>query len=147
MKNKSPVIIILAINLCFSVLAFAQPGKKETGQEFEALKADFEDEISYPPYSNYTFTNKYWDSESGRNIIAMGKRALPFIMEEIKNGKSWFTVAAQRITGIRMRGPTAQDLSEEWLDWWEENKDNPEWNVFLIPSTTEQGSTTNHEIY
>ncbi|OGX16284.1 MAG: hypothetical protein A2166_03970 [Omnitrophica WOR_2 bacterium RBG_13_41_10] len=123
MKKKTSVVLLVAITLSFYGFAFAETEKEKAAKEFQELKADFETEISYPPYSDYTFTNKYWNSESGQKIIAMGKRALPFIMEEIKNGKSWFVVAAERITGIKMRGPEADDLTEQWLDWWEENKE------------------------
>ena len=123
MKKKTSVVLLVAISLCFSIFAFAETEKEKAAKEFQELKADFETEISYPPYSDYTFTNKYWSSESGQKIIAMGTRALPFIMEEIKNGKPWFVVAAERITSIKMRGPEADDLTEQWLDWWEENKE------------------------
>jgi len=126
MNKKTLGFLIIAISLCFYGFAFAENEKDKAAKEFQQLKTDFETEISYPPYSEYIFTNKYWDSESGQKIIAMGKRALPFIMEEIKSGKSWFVVAAERITGIKMRGPEADDLTEQWLDWWEENKE-AEW--------------------
>lgn len=138
MKKKRTVVFLLAISLCFPIFAFAETEKEKAAKEFQELKADFETEISYPPYVDYTYTNKYWESESGRKIIAMGKRALSFIMEEIKSGKSWFAVAAERITGIKMKGPTGEELSEQWLAWWEENYNNPEWNVFISLSAPEQ---------
>lgn len=129
MKNRALAAFVLAISLCFCAFSFAQT-EEESAKELQQLKADFQEEISYPPYSDYVFPERYWDSDSGRKIIAMGKRALPFIMEEIKNGETMFTVAASRITGIKMSGPTADDLSQQWLDWWQENRDNPEWKAF-----------------
>jgi len=144
MKKATSLVFLLAISLCLPISSFARAEKEEATKEFQELKADFEDEISNPPYSDYTFTDRYWDSESGRKIIAIGTRALPFIMEEIENGKSWFTVAAQRITGIKMRGSTAQELNEQWLDWWEENRDNPEWNAFYDSGVPENNNNSGY---
>lgn len=131
MKNNIYFLLLLIMPLVSPALIFAETEQEEAKKEFQRLKSAFENEISYPPYSEYNFVDRYWDSDSGRNIIAMGKRALPFIMEEIKNGRSYYTVAAEKITGIKMRGPMEEDLRQEWLAWWEENKDNPEWNVFI----------------
>ena len=138
MKKKISLVMLLAISLCLPAFAKTENENDKAEKEFQRLKAVFEDEISYPPYSDYTFTVRYWDSESGRNIIAMGKMALPFIMEEVKRGNSWYAVAAARITGIKMRGPTADDLNRQWLEWWDENKNNPDWNIFIASTVAEQ---------
>ncbi len=146
-KIKISAFLLLAISLSFPVFSLAETRKQEAAKEFRQLKADFENEISYLPYSDYTFTDRYWESESGLKIVAMGKRALPFIMEEIKNGKSWYTYAAQLITGIKMKGPTVDDLNREWLDWWQENKDDPQWNKFIDSSSPQQSAPSNNNAY
>ncbi|MDD4938890.1 MAG: hypothetical protein PHE18_00595 [Candidatus Omnitrophica bacterium] len=119
------IILTFSLIICFvlPLLALDEAEKEKAKKEFQDLKAAFEEEISYPPYSEYTFTDRYWDSDSGREIIAMGKKALPFIIQEISYGKSWYCAAAQRITGVKMRGPRPEDLAEQWLRWWEENKE------------------------
>lgn len=138
MKRKISSALILILILCLSVLAFAE-SEEEAREQFQKLKSDFESEISYPPYSDYTYPEKQWDSESGRKIVAMGKEALPFVMEEIKNGNTDFTVAARRITGIKMWGPEAPDLARDWMNWWEDNQDDPEWNVFISEKSSKEG--------
>jgi len=127
--NKAKVLL-LAIILFSPVFTFAQTDKENAAKEFEKLNADFQEEISYPPYSDYVYKNKYWMSASGRKIIVMGKRAIPFLMEELKNGNYWYSTALDSITGVRMGGTTGDDLAQNWLDWWEQNKNDPRWNVF-----------------
>jgi len=124
---------VLSLVIIFLTCGFAsaQTDKEKAAAEFKALNEDFKEEISYPPYSDYVYKNKYWMSESGRAIIAMGKRALPFLMDELQNGNYWYAAAVDSITGIRMAGTTGEDLAERWLAWWEDNKDNPEWNLFI----------------
>ncbi|MCX5709517.1 MAG: hypothetical protein NT088_02150 [Candidatus Omnitrophica bacterium] len=128
---KKAQALLLTMVLCFSVFAFAETDKEKAAAEFKALNEDFKEETSLPPYSDYVYKNKYWMSDSGRAIIAMGKRALPFLMDELQNGNYWYATAVDYITGIRMAGTTGDDLAGRWLAWWEENKDNPEWNLFI----------------
>lgn len=138
---KRAWVLSFVIIFCLSVFAFAETDKEKAAKEFQALKADFEEEVSYPPYSDYVYKTKYWMSDSGRAIIAMGRRALPFIMDEIQAGNYWYTYAAASITGIRMQGTTGEDLSERWLAWWDDNKDDPEWNLFIQGESQGQNSS------
>jgi len=81
-------------------------------------------------------------------LIAMGKPALPLLMEKLEAGEFFLNKAVQKITGIdvvdRIRGTTRlewgpgspppfmaseQGVSKLWLDWWKEHKDDPEWKV------------------
>jgi hypothetical protein len=129
--------LLPALVVLISVLSFAETEKENAAKEFAELNAEFQYEISYPPYSDYVYKNKYWMSESGRQIIAMGKKAIPFLMEELENGNYWYSTALDYITGIRMGGSTGDDLAQNWLDWWDENQNNSEWNVFLnTPAST-----------
>jgi hypothetical protein len=136
MFNRNLTVLLLAANLILPVFSFAETDKEVAAKEFAELNADFQDEISYPPYSDYVYKNKYWMSASGKKIIAMGKRAIPFIMDELKSGNYWYSTALDYITGVRMSGTTGDNLAGNWLDWWDENKDNPEWNVFLNSSSS-----------
>src|ERR1041384_7676410 len=55
-------------------------------EEFDRLKEAYLEFCETPE----VFTTKPFHSTEGRAILAMGKRALPFIVEEIRNGKtSW----------------------------------------------------------
>jgi hypothetical protein len=91
------------------------------------------------------FVTKPGHSAPELAIGAMGKKALPFAIEEIKRGDTtWMWVPAS-IVGkpIRLTYPPSREQCEEvdrqvkdlfsrdWVAWWEENKHSPEWNVFL----------------
>lgn len=133
-RGLSGLIFILLFSL--PALGFSQ-SEEEAREKFQKLKSDFEEEISYPPYSDYSYPERKWDCDSGRAIVAMGKEALPFVIEEIGNDNRYFTVAATRITGIKMWGPESEDLKRDWLNWWQDNRDDPKWNPFIESSDTE----------
>lgn len=95
---------------------------------FEKLRSEWQAEKERHKYSSRT--DDYWQGKAGKEIIAMGKRALPFVMEEIKKGDFFFNIPAYKITGIKMKGKSEQEKSKEWVKWWEENKNNTKWNPF-----------------
>ncbi|MFA5259614.1 MAG: hypothetical protein WC450_00110 [Candidatus Omnitrophota bacterium] len=120
--------LLFLSSFVFYCSVFAGTGQNGA-KEFKRLKANFDIEISQPPYVLSSDTHKYWDSKAGQEIIAMGKNALPFIMEEIKNGNYWFNSAAEKITYIKMDGVSEQEKSKAWLKWWDVNCNNPRWNL------------------
>ena len=75
----------------------------------------------------------------------MGLRALPFVIEEIRNGDASWKWAAFHIVPMApppfdatwasiVEAQNAQLLerySRDWLKWWEENRNDPAVNVFL----------------
>ena len=96
------------------------------------MKLKYQWEKEQPIFSSNSYD--YWEGSAAKSIIAMGKKALPFIMKEIENGNFLFIVAAERITQIKMRNQTIQSEQENskyWLKWWQENKNNPVWNIYL----------------
>lgn len=100
-------------------------------REFIKLKDQWEAES--PQLSSNTYD--YWKTQAGKKIISMGKRALPLVMNEIREGNFFFNVAAERITNISLRSGepsgSEQQYSEKWVEWWEKNKENPNWNIYI----------------
>lgn len=98
-------------------------------QEFEDLMRQFLQEwVDWVGPESMISWECMWKVPAGRNIIAMGRRALPFVMQEIEKGNVLLTYAASQITGLRFMHIGETDY---WLEWWEENKRNPTWNVFV----------------
>ncbi|MFH1360908.1 MAG: hypothetical protein ABIJ41_07775 [Candidatus Omnitrophota bacterium] len=114
--------------------------------DFAALKKKWEIEEEQNRHRSDDVS--YWQGEAGQAILAMGKKALPFVMEEIKQGNLLYNWAAWQITGIRMNGKpsgSAQDVSQNWIRWWEENKNHSEWNIFISQAVKEKKDLTGEE--
>jgi hypothetical protein len=110
-----------------------------TKKLFDALLISWKKEARQPPVCFSSRTETYLEVSSGQQIIAMGKKALPFVMVQICNGNFFFNVAARRIAGVTMRKKgefaiSEQELALRWTEWWGENCNQPEWNVYLIES-------------
>ncbi len=76
----------------------------------------------------------YWKDSFGSQIIAGGKRYLPFIMQEIEDGNFLYNHAAEEITGLNLREEgvvhSEQYYSSMWVKWWHINRNNPQWNIY-----------------
>jgi len=115
----------------------------ESGEEASPLKKEFYEkyrawqkhcnrlEIAIQSNSSYYINVPEYDA-----LIAMGKPALPFLMEKLGAGEFFLNKAVEKITGIDLkawkpdfRPVSEQDTSKVWLEWWEENKDKPEWKT------------------
>jgi hypothetical protein len=135
MKMRLFYIITIFI-LLFSAISFATENTpyEKAKAEFNELKKQWDKEA--PTYSSNTYD--YWKGEAAKAIVNMGKRALPFVFDEIQKGNFFFNVAAERITQVRLRDErhqSEQALSKLWINWWHQNKNKPEWNLFLNGST------------
>jgi hypothetical protein len=80
-------------------------------------------------YSRYeTAKAEGREIESGEicyDIVDLGKEAVPFIMDKIKEGDESLIGALSEITGFVSRDATI----DKCLDWWERNKDT--WNEYV----------------
>lgn len=128
--EKKRLAIYLIIMLSLTFIIFGCANKEDAKQQFQELKTKWESEIKGEVQLS-SVTYNYWEGEAGRRIIAMGKRALLFVMDEIENGNFLFNVPAEKITGIKMEGRYEQERSRNWIRWWERNRNNPEWNIFI----------------
>jgi len=139
MKYVLPMMFLVLLSLVWSSVLGGdlEPSTTskylEAQREFMELKRKWEQEKE-----NFWFSSRttdYWKGPAGQNIIGMGKRALPFVMEEISRGDFLFNVPAQKITNISapsgIERESEQKLSLDWIEWWKENKDNPEWNIYI----------------
>ena len=91
-----------------------------------------------PEMSLSSDTHQLTNHSDYKAIIAMGKRALPFVIDKLAKGDFLMVVAARRITGIdvvRASGKVLeskelfgeQDEARLWVEWWQQNRDKPEW--------------------
>jgi len=136
--DKGDKWVVKYVN-CFGVIVQESNGicvdkrsgkiSREAEELFGSLKAKWDLEVKQYDYSSNT--HDYWQGEAGEKIIAMGKKALPFIMEELEQGNFFFNVPAEIITGKTLEAPSAQETSKKWLEWWEENKNDPEWTICI----------------
>ena len=104
---------------------------QEDKDKFEELKIRWHDETCF--LSN---PNKIVGHEAYQEIITMGVKVVPLIMEELKKDCSWLFVALEKITGenpltdgvVEQNGVVVKwnmvKIQEQWLDWWEKNKHN-----------------------
>jgi len=100
-------------------------------REFVKLKAQWEVEIKAVSFSSDTADR--WTGPAAHAIVGMRKRALPFVMEEIKQGNFFFNIAAVAITGTDQGQGlwSEQERSRKWVQWWDRTSKDPTWNIFL----------------
>jgi hypothetical protein len=113
-------------------------GGMTSRQEFDAHFTAMESAIENSDLviqSNNSFT-KLADYQA---IVAMGKRALPFVMEKLAAGDTRLIRAAEKITQVDVYGPLRSrpdltnppvsdaDLARAWVDWWQIHKNDPQW--------------------
>jgi len=128
----APIVLILILT---GIPSTTTPSAEfeQARREFRALKGRWDIEAGAVSLSSNS--KDRWKGPAGGQIIEMGKRALPFVMDEIEKGDFFFNIAADRITGVRIgtNGPlmSEQERSKAWLSWWEKAKTEPEWNIFL----------------
>jgi hypothetical protein len=112
-------------------------------EEFDAKFASWKGHCNRPEISIHSNLNYYIKTPEYDALVAMGKPALPFLMEKLEAGEFILNDAVKKITGINIVvresvplkwGPdvppfSALDVSKLWLEWWKEHKDLPEWKT------------------
>ena len=105
--------------------------------EFDVHYAAWEKHRESVSYSS--ISSDYESGPAYEAIVGMGKRALPLVMEKIAAGNFHMNKAAKRITGVDVapRGSvdltkwpppiSSQHVSQRWLAWWEQHRNDPEW--------------------
>lgn len=98
----------------------------EARKKFEALFAAWEKTIEDPNVLASSAPRDYTDNQSFRDIVTMGREALPFLMEKLEQGVFLLNQAVLDITGIEMdekftkgkRFISEQEKSRLLLKWW-----------------------------
>ena len=104
---------------------------KYESNQAKYLKLRTEWEKERQQFSKYSDTRAYWKGPVGKEIISMGKAAIPFLIKELQDGDFFFNIPLEIITGISINGSSEQDKVKGWLDWWQKNKGNPKWNLYI----------------
>jgi hypothetical protein len=138
--SRSRLIAVLCYCGLSACSAAPLSERARAGEEFNRLKTAYLEFCDKPE----AFVTKPFASPEGRSIVAMGKRAMPFVIEDIRSGESQWKWAAFHIVAptpvpddatweeiVRTRN---EDLiersSRDWVKWWDENRNSSEWNVF-----------------
>jgi hypothetical protein len=114
----------------------------QTRQQFDGLYKKWED-VQASPARRFRSDDSYATGPEYEALVAMGKRAVPLLMEKIAAGEFRMNDAVEKITGVdiladvRARpdkswGPGkppfgAQSTSKLWIDWWAKNQNGAEW--------------------
>jgi len=99
-------------------------------EEFDALFAEWEKVIRDPKIQLSSRPRDYIDNEPYREIVKLGRDALPFIMEKVEQGVFFLNQAVVDITGVNMeeiigkekRFPSEQEKSRSIVKWWRSQK-------------------------
>lgn len=91
-------------------------------ERFEALAAAWAEHRE----ANRTASNPavYLDCDAFAELVALGKPAVPLIIERYRDGSLFWGAALRRITGIEDFGRGSlgnlERTRERWLEWWDE---------------------------
>ncbi|MCY1016639.1 hypothetical protein [Pyxidicoccus sp. MSG2] len=94
------------------------------GARFEALAKEWEEHCAeHREASNpYVFLNH----PSFESIVALGRPAVPLIVERYREGSVFWGAALRRMTGVTTFGDgvvgNLDATRRGWLKWWEENQ-------------------------
>ena len=75
---------------------------ERTKEKFNALYSEWENVIQDPKIQLSSRPQDYIDNEPYREIIKLGKDALPFILEKIEQGIFFMNQAALEVVGIQL---------------------------------------------
>lgn len=129
---------LISMVLLYGCATGTMPGDdyEQTLREYRELRKKWEGEARKASFSSDT--HDYWTGPSGRSLVAMGRRALPLVILEIRAGDFFFNVAAAGIAGptvdrvVRGEAPgSEQSVASRWAAWWEAVKGDPAWNPHL----------------
>lgn len=103
---------------------------KNIKEKFDALFAEWERVIQDPKIKFSSRPQDYIDNQLYREIVKLGKDALPFIIEKLEQGVFFLNQAVVEIAGIKMeeiigkekRFPSEQEKSALLVNWWKSQK-------------------------
>ena len=104
--------------------------KKEIQERFNSLFAKWEAVIQDPKVQLSSRPQDYINNEPYREIVKLGKEALPFVIEKLEQGVFFLNQAVVDISGVRMEeiiGKEHPFLSEQKksnliVKWWQSQK-------------------------
>lgn len=98
----------------------------EIRKKFDALFSEWEKVIQDPKIQLSSRPQDYIDNKAYREIVRLGRDALPFIIEKLEEGVFFLNQAIVEITGVEMesildkekRFPSEQEKSQLLIRWW-----------------------------
>lgn len=99
---------------------------KKVKEKFDVLFAEWKKAIQDPKILFSSRPQDYINNGPYREIVELGRDALPFIIEKLEQGVFFLNQAVTEITGIKMeriidkerRFPSEQEKSRLLVKWW-----------------------------
>lgn len=106
-------------------------GNKEIKEKFDTLFVEWEKAIQDPRIQLSSRPRDYIDNEPYRELVKLGKDALPFVIEKLEQGVFFLNQAVADIVGMKMediigkerRFPSEQEKSALLVEWWRSQKE------------------------
>ena len=100
--------------------------QRDINEQFDKLFAEWERVIQDPKIQLSSRPQDYIDNEPYREIVKLGRDALPLIMEKLEQGVFFMNQAVVEIAGLDMaevvgrekRFPSEQEKSTALVSWW-----------------------------
>lgn len=104
--------------------------EKKLRERFDALFTEWEKVIQDPKIQLSSRPQDYINNEPYREIVKLGREALPFIVEKLEQGVFFLSQAVVDIAGIEKeeiigkerRFPSEQEKSALIVKWWKSQK-------------------------
>lgn len=105
--------------------------ENKTREEFDAQFAEWEKVIQDPKIQLSSRPLDYINNKPYREIVKLGRDALPFVLEKIEQGVFFLNQAVLDISGMEMeeiigkerRFASEQEKSRLLVDWWKAQKE------------------------
>ena len=100
--------------------------KDKIKEKFDSLFAEWEKIIQDPRIQLSSRPQDYIENEPYREIVKLGKEALPFVIEKLEKGVFFLNQAVVEISGIKIeeimgserRFASEQEKSSQLVKWW-----------------------------
>lgn len=110
-------------------------------EEFQSAFKEWADESDTNTLRLDSNPTHFQNLESFQRIIDLGKEAIPFIIEKLREGHFLLNHAMEEITHIdiidlrqsRTDFLSEQSISDLWIGWWEDNSKESKINAAIAP--------------
>lgn len=100
-------------------------------EKFDSLFLQWKEAIQDPKVQFSSRPRDYIDNDPYREIVKLGRDALPFIIEKLKEGEFFLNQAVVDITSVNMaeiiseerRFASEQEKSTMLIEWWQAQQD------------------------
>lgn len=133
MKNATIRARLLAVALLTAASFGAAKGTPMTQEKFQAHYALWQAYISRPEVQLSSKSSAYTDCSTYRAIVGLGPKALPYIVEKMREGQAtgwkesqfFLWHAAKKLSGKDLSdgklGVSEQEMARRYVAWWDQS--------------------------